>query len=245
MSNLNENFNVENTLTKKDLRKSLHRYILARQAPFNYETMQSGGFVYAIQPILEKLYEDPAVIAEKQESYFKFYNTMPFMGNLILPTIIAVEQVGGEDATKTDLELRTALMGPLAGLGDSIIFILPMTILGAIAGYMALDGSVLGFLIGQAVFTTLWVLFYKLFYVAYEKGISFVTDKSEQLNNLTQAAAVIALSVVGVLIFSTVKVKTGIELNYGEVSQSLDALLGSIIPNFLNIVAIVLIYIKV
>lgn len=229
-------------LTKSDLRKCLHRYIFTRQAPFNYETMQSGGFVYSIHPALEKIYDDDDVIAEKHKSYYKFYNTQPWMGNLILALDIAIEQTEEENATTTAVDLRTALMGPLAGLGDSIIFILPMTILGAIAAYMALEGSIVGWVIAQTIQMIIWFAFYKLFFVAYKQGVSFVTSKSAQLNHLTEAAAIIGLSVIGALIASTVNVKAGIQLNYGEVEQSLNDLLNTILPNFMNVVAVILIY---
>ena len=45
---------MSNVLTKKDLRRCLNRYIFTRQSPFNYETMQSGGWVYSIRPAMEK-----------------------------------------------------------------------------------------------------------------------------------------------------------------------------------------------
>ncbi|MFV0480218.1 MAG: PTS system mannose/fructose/sorbose family transporter subunit IID [Anaerorhabdus sp.] len=238
----NENRMQEKKITNKDLRRSLHRYITARQAPFNYETMQSGGFVYAIHPILEKLYSDPEIIAEKERQYFKFYNTHPWMGNLILAVAIAVESTKDKDATTTAVDLRTALMGPLAGLGDAIVFIMPMTILGAIAAYMALQGSVVGFLIAESVALLIWAAFYKLFFVAHKQGVTFVTSRSKQLNNLTQAASIVGISIVGALVASTVSVHTGIQLNYGEVSQSLDDLLGTILPNLLNVLVVVGIY---
>ncbi len=229
-------------LTKADLRKCLHRYIVVRQTPFNYETMQSGGFVYAMQPVIEKLYDDKAVVAEKYKSYFKFYNTHPWMGNLILAVAIAIEQTKQEDATKTAVDLRTALMGPLAGLGDSIIWIIPTTVMGAIAAYMAIEGSIMGWVIAQSVQLVIWFTFYRLFYTAYKQGVSFVTERSTQLSHMTEAAAIVGLTVVGALVASTVNVHTGIQITYGEISQSLDTLLGTIIPQFMNVLTMVLIY---
>lgn len=234
---------MSSKLTKSDLRRCLHRYIFTRQAPFNYETMQSGGFVYSITPALEKIYDnDKELIAEKHKDYFRFYNTQPWMGNLILGVAIAVEETQDPEATKTAVDLRTALMGPLAGLGDAIVFIMPMTILGAIAAYTALEGSIVGWVIAQAIQMVIWFGFYKAFFVAHERGVTFVTSKSTSLRNLTDAAAIIGLTVVGALVASTVKVKTGIELNYGEISQSLNDLLNSILPNFLNVVTVLLVY---
>ncbi len=231
-----------NVLSKKDLNQVLVRYILARQMPFNYETMQSGGWVWSIHPAMKKIYHDDEILKEKYRDHFKFYNTHPWMGNIILGACLAIESTKDEDATRTAVELRTGLMGPLAGLGDSIIWILPMTILGAIAAYQALDGSIMGWVIAEAVQLAIWFTFNKLFFVAYDQGVSFVTNKSDQLKHLTDAASIIGLAVVGALVASTVKVQFAVQMSYGEVSQSLNDLLNTIIPYFGNVLAVGLIY---
>ena len=234
---------MSNVLTKKDLRRCLNRYIFTRQSPFNYETMQSGGWVYSIHPAMEKIYDgDADLLAEKYKDHFKFYNTHPWMGNIILGACIAIESTKDPDATKQAVEMRTALMGPLAGIGDAIIWIMFMTILGAIAAYMALEGSIVGWVIAEAIQLVIWFAFYKLFFVAYEQGVTFVTTRSAQLQHITEAASVLGLSVVGALVASTVNVKFGITMSYGEVVQPVNDLLDSIIPHFGNVVTVALIY---
>jgi len=229
-------------LSKKDLDQVLWRYIFVRQAPFNYETMQSGGFVWAMHPAMEKIYGDDDVIAKKYRSYFRFYNTHPWCGNIILGACLALESTKDESATDTAVELRTALMGPLAGLGDSIIWVLLMAVMGAIAGYQALNGSIGGWVIAEAVQLVIWFAFNKMFYIAYKQGVEFVTTRSAQLHNLTECASIVGIAVVGALIASIVNVHFGITMTVGEISQSLDDQLNSIIPCFGNIVAVVLIY---
>lgn len=234
---------MSNVLTKKDLRRCLNRYIFTRQSPFNYETMQSDGWVYSIHPAMEKIYDgDADLLAEKYKDHFKFYNTHPWMGNIILGACIAIESTKDPDATKQAVEMRTALMGPLAGIGDAIIWIMFMTILGAIAAYMALEGSIVGWVIAEAIQLVIWFAFYKLFFVAYEQGVTFVTTRSAQLQHITEAASVLGLSVVGALVASTVNVKFGITMSYGEVVQPVNDLLDSIIPHFGNVVTVALIY---
>ena len=234
---------MSNVLTKKDLRRCLNRYIFTRQSPFNYETMQSGGWVYSIHPAMEKIYDgDADLLAEKYKDHFKFYNTHPWMGNIILGACIAIESTKDPDATKQAVEMRTALMGPLAGIGDAIIWIMFMTILGAIAAYLALEGSIVGWVIAEVIQLVIWFAFYKLFFVAYEQGVTFVTTRSAQLQHITEAASVLGLSVVGALVASTVNVKFGITMSYGEVVQPVNDLLDSIIPHFGNVVTVALIY---
>ena len=234
---------MSNVLTKKDLRRCLNRYIFTRQSPFNYETMQSGGWVYSIHPAMEKIYDgDADLLAEKYKDHFKFYNTHPWMGNIILGACIAIESTKDPDATKQAVEMRTALMGPLAGIGDAIIWIMFMTILGAIAAYMALEGSIVGWVIAEVIQLVIWFAFYKLFFVAYDQDVTFVTTRSAQLQHITEAASVLGLSVVGALVASTVNVKFGITMSYGEVVQPVNDLLDSIIPHFGNVVTVALIY---
>ena len=60
-------------LTKKDLTQVLRRYVLSRQTCFNYETMQSGPWVWSMHPAMKKIYGDDDVLAEKYKSYFKFF----------------------------------------------------------------------------------------------------------------------------------------------------------------------------
>ena len=205
--------------------------------------MQSGGWVYSIHPAMEKIYDgDADLLAEKYKDHFKFYNTHPWMGNIILGACIAIESTKDPDATKQAVEMRTALMGPLAGIGDAIIWIMFMTILGAIAAYMALEGSIVGWVIAEVIQLVIWFAFYKLFFVAYDQGVTFVTTRSAQLQHITEAASVLGLSVVGALVASTVNVKFGITMSYGEVVQPVNDLLDSIIPHFGNVVTVALIY---
>lgn len=192
---------------------------------------------------MEKIYDgDADLLAEKYKDHFKFYNTHPWMGNIILGACIAIESTKDPDATKQAVEMRTALMGPLAGIGDAIIWIMFMTILGAIAAYMALEGSIVGWVIAEVIQLIIWFAFYKLFFVAYDQGVTFVTTRSAQLQHITEAASVLGLSVVGALVASTVNVKFGITMSYGEVVQPVNDLLDSIIPHFGNVVTVALIY---
>lgn len=232
-------------LTKQDLTRTLIRYVWARQAPFNYETMQSGGWTWAIYPAMAKIYDnDTEVLKAKFRQHFRFYNTHPWMGNVILGACLAIEESKEPGCTETAVDLRTALMGPLAGLGDSIIWVMLPTILGAIASYMALEGSLMGWFIAWVVQMVIWIAFWFMFYKAYDAGVEFVTSRSQQMANLTSAAGIVGLAVVGALIASTVNVKLGslFEWKVGEVSLNLNDRLNMIIPHFMNVVTMAIIY---
>ena len=229
-------------LTRNDLTRAFLRYTCWRQTNFNYETMQSSGWTFAMIPSLRKIYNDDAIVCKKLEKHYQFFNCNPWFGLLLFGACLGIEETKEENATDTAISLRTALMGPLAGLGDSLLFILPSTILGAMAAYSAIGGSVVGWVIAEVVSLILWSIFFRLAYVAYDKGISFVTEHSDQLKNLTAAAAALGLIVVGSLIASNVNINVSYTFTMGEVSQTVGDLLNTIMPKFMSVVAVALIY---
>lgn len=230
-------------LSKKDLRRVLTRYILSRQICFNYETMQSGGWVWSMHPAMQKIYPgQDELLSKKYQSYFKFFNTHPWFGNLILMASLALESTKSPDATETAVDVRTGLMGPLAGLGDSIVWVLLPTVMGAIAAYSAQNGSMTGWVMAVLANIAIWLVFWFLAFPVYERGISFITDKSTSLNHLTDACAILGIIILGAMVVTTVNVKFGISWTVGDLTQNLDDLLNQIFPKFANILTMIAIY---
>ncbi len=230
-------------LSKADIRQVMLRYVMTRQMCFNYETMQSGPWVWSMHPAMEKIYDgDRDILRAKYQSYFKFFNCHPWFGMLILMANLAVESTKSENATTVALDVRTSLMGPLAGLGDAIVWVLLPTVLGAIAGYQALNGSLFGLFLAIAINIAIWTVFWVLSYPVYEKGVLFITDKANSLRNLTEVCSILGIVVMGAMIVSTVKVKIGITWTVGDLTQNLNDLLNTIIPNFANVITMVILY---
>lgn len=237
---MSENNTVE--LSKKDLTQVLIRYVLSRQTCFNYETMQSGPWVWSMHPAMKKIYNDDKVLSEKYKSYFKFYNCHPWFGQLILMANLAVESTRTPSATETALDIRTSLMGPLAGLGDAIVWVLLPTVTGAIAGYQAQQGSLVGMFLALAANIALWLLFWFLSIPVYEKGVSFITDRAKSLRNLTEACSILEIIIMGAMVASTVNVHFAASWTVGDLTQNLDSLLNAIIPCFGNVITVTILY---
>lgn len=234
---------TNNKLSKKDIRKTFKRWFLCAQICFNYETMQSGAVVYAIGPALEKICSGmPEKLKEKLKTHFQFFNTQPWMGGLIIAAALAIEESDSDNATETAGAIKTSLMGPFAGLGDSIFFVLPKTILGAIAAYMALEGSILGVLICLAVSLVMIAVRYKMFTIGYNQGVKFITEKQSILNLLTDAASIMGLTVVGAMVASNVKATIPFEFSLGETVSSVQSTIDTIMPNLLPLAITLVIY---
>ncbi len=232
----------ETALSKKDIRHVLWRYLFSRQTCFNYETMQSGPWVWSMHPAMKKLYGDDDVLAEKYEKYFKFYNCHPWCGQLIMAADLAVESTKNPGCTDAALDIRTSLMGPLAGIGDSIVFVLLPTVTGAIAGYQAQNGSIVGMIIAMLACLVLWLVFYNLTWPVYQKGVSFILNQSKAMSNLTEVCSILGLIILGAMCVSTVHVNFSLAWTVGDLTQNLGDLLNAIIPCFGNVLVVVLLY---
>ena len=117
-----ENNGNENKLTNRDLWKVfLHQ--LTIRGTNNYERQQNAGFTEAMMPVIEKYYEDPEEKKEAYARHMEYFLTNDITSAIPVGVAAAMEE---RYATEGDIDpdsinaVKTALMGPLAGLGDSL-----------------------------------------------------------------------------------------------------------------------------
>ncbi|MDQ0360533.1 PTS system mannose/fructose/sorbose family transporter subunit IID [Breznakia pachnodae] len=231
-------------LTKKDLARFSRRYMIASQACFNYETMQSPGAIFAIGPLLEKIYDDnPDVLKDKFKAHLQFYNTQTTFGSAILAATLAIEETRDPNCTETAIAIRTSLMGPFAGIGDALFGTLPRVILAAMSGYAAIEGDfVTGLLTcllgGGLIFYLRWLLIKTGFY----QGAKFISEKQSQLNNIRQTVSILGIMIVGALIASNIGVVTPIEITVGESIKPLQEVFDGILPNLIPVIIVAAVY---
>ena len=191
--------------------------------------------VRIMMPALAELYGDqPDLIVEKQMRYLnEYFNTESTAGAVLLGAMVAIEASKAENASDISNALKVSLMGPLAGIGDSIFKVGGKVVFSAMAGYMALDGSLLGLLICEAWALVTLACKIWFFQLGYSQGTNFVNTLSDQLDLVTTTIGVLGLVVIGNAIPSTVKLNTAIVLQYGESAKPLQDILNSIFPYLL------------
>lgn len=207
----NEVVNNERKLDQKTVNKVFNRYLFFMHAGFNYEKMQGLGYGYAIMPALKKLYKGKE-LEEAAKSHIQFYNTNVTSGALILGANLAMEEQLGHEGRDTVSSFKTALMGPLAGVGDAIIGVIPSTILGSIAAYSAIEGSLVGLWVWPAFFLFKFGLMKALLKYGYKQGNKLVTSMAGMLQNVTEAVNILGITVVGGLVPALVKAKTNFKV---------------------------------
>lgn len=199
-------------LTKQELNAISWRYILGSQLNWNYERMMSSGYLYGILPVLKKFYgNDESQLQDMMRTHNQFFNTNAIFGNLIMGIDVAIEEEDGYKAKDTIIALKTALMGSLAGVGDSLFHVIWVI-------------ANIALLFGRAALLPL----------GYKQGVKLVTTLKNKLSAFTNAATVLGVTVIGALIPSVVKAtvpfvykKDGVEL---VIQDTLDAILPSLVP---------------
>lgn len=230
-------------LDKKDINRACWRSFCYQWPSFNYETMQSAGFTRFIVPSLRKIYGDE-VAAEKAQQYISsFYNSENTMAQIIHGATLALEESETPGVTDTAIALRTGLMGPFAGLGDSVFKMSNKVIFGSLAGYMALQNSPIGLFlcIAFSIFLNVFVRRW-LFMAGYKQGVEFITTKQDLIKGITAAVTVLGLVVIGCMIPATVKVTTPLVFTMGDATQNIQDILDQIIPYLLPVAVTFAVY---
>ena len=227
------------TVSKKALNSMFVR-TLGCQFAHNYERMQSLGIAFCFAPVLEDLYRDRPKeerVAALQR-HLEYFNTHPLAIPFILGVSAALEETTAEDQKETVVAIKTSLMGPFAGLGDSLLNLTWAPIAGSIGASMCLaNGSIIGPIVMFVLINALyWPLRVFGLYGGYSKGMEMVQRFGvavfERLGNL---ANVLGVMVVGGLIPTTVKLACAVQIPLGEgdplvIQDQLDRVLPFALP---------------
>lgn len=244
MSNENSHITDENCkLTKKDLNKMFRRWIFSAGLGYNFETQQAPSVAFSMRKALRKIYKDDKEYIEAMDNHYKYFNANPLMANVILGATLAMEENEGIKAKNAVQSLKTSLMGPFSGVGDSIFWILIPTIMGSIAGYMAVQGNATGAVIWMILQAIFYFLKVWLFKTGYNSGTKLVTSLGKKINIFTDDISIMGLMVIGCLIPTVVKVFIPLKFKTGKVILSLqNGILDKIMPALLPVAVTIFVY---
>ncbi|WP_010630596.1 PTS system mannose/fructose/sorbose family transporter subunit IID [Sporolactobacillus vineae] len=240
---MTEEKTTEPVVTRKDLARVARRNIFGLQLGWNYEKMQGLGYCYTVLPILKKLYkDDPDKMKAALQNHLGFFNTTPAMSHLIVGANTALEEkLKGSDQDAVT-GLKTGLMGPFAGVGDTLFVAIYRTLVFSIAAYLALQGQAVGLLIPLIAGFVILYIRYKFTFIGYNQGQRLTTEFGGQLKNLTEAAAILGLTVIGALIPAVIKPVIPLAFNIGKVKLDFQTLLNQIIPGIIPIAIVLFSY---
>lgn len=238
-------------LNDADLRQVYSRYIHLNGMN-DYPGQMHAGFTFAMLPALKKIYKGDK--EKRVEAYIRhmseYFNVTPYVGGLPLGVVLAMEEQNAQDSdfdVSAITGIKTALIGPLSAIGDTIFHATLRVIATAAVISMASEGNILGPILFLLIFNIpqLIVRWWSL-----KSGYSMGTKLLEQaessgiMERITYAASVIGLAAIGAMTAFNVSFSTALTIPNaagGDPTQ-VQVLLDSICPKILPLGLVLLCY---
>lgn len=206
---------------------------------------QGMGFCYSLIPLLDRIYKDDEkerIRSLKRNN--EFINSHASVMTFLLGLVFALEKAKaeGDDVTEEVIvNIKTSLMGPLAGIGDSI-FHVTLRVIGAGIGItFAEQGNPIGALIFLAIYGIPFIgIKYPLIVAGYTIGTRYLKDLFEKglIESITKAASILGLTMVGCLTATLINVNTTLVMNFGGAEVVLQDMFDQILPKGLSLITL-------
>jgi len=231
-----ETRNERASFSRSEIRSLFFRSF-ALEANFNFETCQNTGFAFSLMRVLRKIYPSPERMALALKRHLQFFNTSPYGSTLILGITAAMEE---ENSRSKDFDaesinnVKLGLMGPVAGIFDSLFWGTLKVIAAGVGTSLAINGNALGPLLFIILFNVPhFVVRYHLTFIGYRQGNKFLQriSGSSVMDKLTAGAAIVGLMVVGAMPALLMTVNTPVEVATGvSLQDALNKILPQMIP---------------
>lgn len=224
------------SLSKKDATRAWLKWIAFSNCNYNYERLMASALLTSFSHVPDKLYpDDKEKRIEFMQRQMEFYNTEPHFGCIINGLVLSMEE---EKANNPDMPaeaitaVKTGLMGPFAGIGDTVWQATITPILLAICMPLATQGNPLAALLYAVLMYAVMVpISHVMFFTGYNKGKDGVETlmQSGQMKRLISTASIMGAIVLGCLAYSFVSLKSYCQIPVGEGVLDLQATLDSIL----------------
>lgn len=245
--------NHHRVLSKGEVLKSWTIWWIIAEVGHSFERMQAPMFCTAMAPALKKFYpgeENKGRYIEALKRHMTFFNTEAHWGGgPCLGLSLAMEekksQAYDEIPGEVIMNLKTGLMGPLAGIGDTISWSTLMYLFIGLFLPLAQKGNPIGG-IGPVVCLTVvcFAIGYFLTERSYAYGYSFAENmlKSGLVNMIIAGASILGLFMMGGLASTYVTVSTPIKFVTSTYTTALQSILDSILPGILPLTVVLLVW---
>lgn len=239
-------------LSKKALTRAWFIWETFPQTCYNYERMMGQTVAHFFSPLVRELYPNSK---EKRQDLMnrekEFFNVHVEFGSCILGMTAAMEEEKAQGAPIPDdfiTNIKTSLMGPLAGMGDTIWqgVVIPI-LLGICIDLTKMGGGNIwgSLLYALLIVAAAYILSYANFMFGYKTGSEAIVDFLEKgtLNKILKGASIMGCMVMGGLIVNYVSATCGIQFGAAGETFSLQAdLFDTVMPSILPLGFTMLIY---
>ncbi len=235
-------------LTKKDINNAWRTWWLYAEVQSNNVVFQGLSHMLSLMDSLRKLYPDDDDYREALKRNSQFYNTEGTIGAVVNGMTLSMEEeraTGENVPDEVMYSMRTALMGPMAGIGDSLVWGTCKTISLSIATTFALSGNLLA--VPVALMSPLVTYFIGrwLYGLGYDLGRTAVMNmlKSGIMDKIIMACGMLGLMVMGALSAENVVLEIATEFTLENAADpiSIQGMIDAVAPGLLPLAVIGLI----
>ena len=227
-------------IDKKTLVKSWVRWEIFCETLYNYERMQGIGFCTGMIPCLEKIYKDDKEgLIAAMKRHAMFFNTDHNFGGMILGICVSMEEqkkLGEDIPEEAFVSLKSGLMGPCAGVGDTLSQVVLIPILIIIFINLALQGATWAPIAYTVIFLLIFYgIGYWMLFVGYKNGgeTVFKIMESGILDKVIDVANILGCAVTGALLCNYVSFSWNVVMvqNEVEIFNLQTGVFDAILPN--------------
>lgn len=202
----------------------------------------ASGFCYSLMPFIDQFYKDrPQEKKEALTRSMSYFNTTITCSTFIMGLVASMEKKNSEqedfDAASINA-VKSSLMGPLAGIGDSIFWGVLRVIAAGIAVGLGNTGNILAPIVFLLLFNVPAILIkYYGTFLGYKLGSEYIQKMYESglMGILTKCASIVGLIMVGGMTASMVSFNSTLELTMGgesilNLQSMLDQIFIGIVP---------------
>lgn len=179
----------------------------------NQVVMAGHGVLFTVAPYLEEFYkDDPEERKAAFERHSTYYNTNPYTGAIVWALIYILERKRSLDRNSVSAEaiqnMKIALMGPLAAIGDTLFQGSIGVIIAAMVMGMAQEGNFMAPFLYLAIFLLLFAgLKWVFLRITYVKGEDFVTEllQTDMFDRMEEVISIVGLMMMGCLTATTIR----------------------------------------
>lgn len=236
-------------ITKKDLMKIFWRS-LPMEFGWNYERQMHLAFAHMMSPLMKKLYgHDKEQYSDSLQRHMEFFNCTPQVVPFIGGVVASMEETNASSDqfdTSSINAIKTALMGPLSGIGDSIFIGTIRVIATGLAASLAEKGNLLGPVLFLLIYNIPgYLLRYFGVMSGYKLGVGYLTKIQETglMETFKTAASILGVMVIGAMTNEMVSINFVLKLGSGKNAQSLQSILDGMLPGLMSLVVLYIFYI--
>ena len=211
---------------------------------FNMTKMEANGFTMTMSPAIESIYKDD--MEGKKEAYIRhqaFFNTHAVALNYIAGMSYALEQDyhNGKIPEAAINAIKASLMGPTAGMFDSLFFNCLRVIAAGIGIGLCANGNILGSILFVLIYgVTQSICKYYLTVLGYTTGTEFIDRvyNSGLMKIATKCISILGLLMVGAMTATTVSFPLNWTIAVGDTSVVVLDLLDAVYPGVMSVVLV-------